>query len=345
MEEFPAIELGALQAPLPPFTPSSEFRGYYPGFTFKHGDDGLGYYSDTPVAVPWVETPLVTPLAPVGSTPVSIGIHKLSEQAQTDRTSDFELTGSKHSMSKKIPPPSPLVLGIHIACHGARLPFDIPVKPVEGVSVSKFNLSGYEGCGLIPDQSVSVIRDKHIARSLLYGWELAPSKEKYLLSDASPIYHVMSCLDVEGACSTITDPPHGWIPKRYTKEGEIGRGIWVAYKDKVIDLFTCTSEELLEFMMQNDFVLLGNREEVLKQISHYIFDNIEPGERIQIKTQQLFQLIEFFRRYKNIEMTRIFDSSCMSEPFSFPRPLPPDTGFGGKRTKRRKSKRRKSRKR
>jgi hypothetical protein len=344
-DEIPEVEAKALNAPLPPFTAAAEFRGHYPGFTFKRGDDGLGYYSDTPPATTPLAAALAVPLAPAGQSPVAVGMNKLSDEDQRNRTSDFESTSSKRGMSAKFPEPSPLVLGIHIACHGERLAFDIPVKPIKGVSISKFNLSGYEGCALIQQQSVSIMRDKHIARSLLHGWELAPSKEKYLLTDVSPIYHVMNCIDVEGACSTITDPPNGWIPKRYTKEGEIERGIWVAYKNEVIDLFTCTSEELLEFMMQKAFVLIVNREELLQQISRYIFNNVEPGQRTQIKTEQLFNLIAFFKRYKHIETVRIYDSSCMSEPYHFPRPLPPDTGFGGKRTKRRKSKRRKSKKR
>jgi len=339
--EIPDVEAQALNAPLPPFTEAEAFRGYYPGFTFKQGDDGLGYYSDTPATTP-LTTRLATPLAPVGPTPVAfgIGMNKLSEQDQRNGMPDFE--SSKRVMSAKFPEPSPRVLGIHLASHGRRFIGAPPIFPFPGVSISKFNVSGFCGFGIVSPKSVAPMTDKHIARSLLYGWELAPSKEKYLQLTVTPLKGVPNCIDVEGSCSIITDPPNGWLPKVYTTDGEVERGIWVAYKDKIINLFTCSPLELVSCLRQQDEPFVAQDSRLTTDILRYVLDN-NAHKRSQIDTQQVFNLIEFFRAFAGVDTVRIYDSTCNSES-SDTSTLPPDTGFGGKRTKRRKSKRRKSRK-
>ena len=343
-DEIPEVEESALNAPLPPFTAAAEFRGPYPGFTFKRGDDGLGYYSDTSPTTP-LTARLALPLAPAGEAPVAVGKgdKKIShqEEEQKNWVPDFE--PSKRVMSAKMPKPSSRVLGIHLACHGVRIIGAPPLKPLPGVSISKFNISGFRGCGIISHKYVAPMTDKHIARSLLHGWELAPSKEKYLQLTVTPIKGVPNCVDVEGSCSIITDPPNGWLPKVYTKDGEVERGIWVAYKDKVIDLFTCSPLELVSCIRQQDEPFVAQDSRLTTDILRYVLDN-NAHERFRIDTRQLFQLIEVFRALAGVDTVRIYDSSCNSDE-SDTSVLPPDTGFGGKRTKRRKSKRRKSKKR
>jgi hypothetical protein len=94
--------------------------------------------------------------------------------------------------------------------------------------------------------------------------------------------------------------------------------------NKTIDLFKCTPEQLHEFINISDPSIIGTIRVILAERDKGI-----------ITTKELFLLIKIFKR-QGVRIVRIVDESCNSGDVRY-YPDPENTGYGGKKIKKRRS--------
>ena len=216
-------------------------------------------------------------------------------------------------------------MGIYIACHGELI--ERTVRGPQNVTINKQNLGGY-GCPSFK------VRDDHIQTALLLENELVGcSLEEYQrmmkdLRDKSG-----EEIDTEGACERFSSMDGSWILKKYTYDAT-KRAFIIAFQGRTMYMVTCTRPELEAFIggdLTKDKKIL----DTFFAVRDTLFD-----------TQLLFNLIYLFNKHRGVNVANILDESCNVQ-LKHKRTLPRDdvflrgrdVGYGGKRTRKRKTKR------
>jgi hypothetical protein len=304
------------------FIPSDTFNGERPGYVYKNGPTGLGYYLNrAPIPHPDISLLPNIKFDPVQRTTVRYVPRDEIPVEQHPYITFLDLP----KLPDREPPTD--TLAMFMGCHGVRM---TTLQPnIDGVTISKFNHSGY--CG-ITHGVTSKKRSMSSAQNLVYGWEYLPrpTQEEWFVSEYCNM-HPNDGLDMDNTCSNFyVNPPNGWVCKVYGTKQDPQTCLAVAYKNKVIDLLHCSEDELYDFIdiKLADPSMLGDL--------NFILD--VPDKR-RITTEQLFKLIELFK-LKGINKVHIYDMSCNENDNTT---QPTDVGYGGK-SKRRKRKHRKSKK-
>lgn len=303
------------------FIPSSTFAGERPGYVYKTGLSGNGYYLNRPPT----RHPEIDLLPPqVQPEQLMTTMRYIPREEIAEEQHPYIHFVDLPKLPDKEPPRD--TLAIYMGCHGIR--YSRIQSNIKGVTISKFNHSGY--CGL----NVGILSKKRTmdsAQNLVYGWEYLsrPTPEEGLTSDFCNL-SPNNGLDMEGTCSNFyINPPNGWACKVYASFNDPQACLALAYKNKVIDLLHCTRDELYDFVDSKDPSVIDNIRIIIRDV---------PGKEREIYTQQLFHLIKLFKP-KGITKVHMYDLSCNTNDNT---KQPEGVGYGGK-TKRKRNKR-KSRK-
>jgi len=212
------------------------------------------------------------------------------------------------------------VVGIWISCHGSIETPIVKISNIPDVEITKITYSGFCANTHMPIVFNPVIM-KTKALSLLHDFRFAFTKSEYL-SSLDRI--ATSTLDMENSSTMFTNPPNGWITKSY--EGGRNLMLMISYKNKAIDLFQCSREELHEFINISNPKIAGT--------INVILTNRDRNQ--YITTQDLFTLIKIFKK-EGVKTVRIVDESCNNGSLdNYP---DPNTGYGGKKSRKHNKKR------
>jgi hypothetical protein len=217
-------------------------------------------------------------------------------------------------------------IGIYIACHGELI--ERIVNGTRNVTINKQNLGGY-GC---PSY---IVREpsEHIQTALDLEHKLVGcSREKYQLMKKGLIDKYGVEIDTEGACELFSSMRGFWILKRYTYDAT-KRAFIIAFQGRAMYMVTCTRPELEEFIGGN----------LINPTDKKILDDFFIVRDTFFDTQLLFNLIYLFNKHRGVNVANILDESCNVQ-FKDKKRVPKEdvfprgpSGYGGKRTRKRKS--------
>jgi len=216
-------------------------------------------------------------------------------------------------------------IGIYIACHGELI--ERTVKDPRNVTINKQNLGGY-GCFSYKVRDPS----DHIRTALSLEHEL----EGYSFSQYEDIDHGVEDkygvkIDKEGACERFCSTRGSWVLKKYSYDAT-KRAFIIAFQGRAIDMITCSREELESF--------IGG--DLTAEEDKHILDKFFAVRHKFFDTQLLFNLIYLFSK-RGVTVANILDESCNVQ-FKDKKRVPKEdvfprgpSGYGGKRTRKRKS--------